>query len=117
MRLLKPHRRSIEKASTYREGNSSLGSHSPDNRTNKYMKEEKHSKNARKKILFPWWTKIIGHVLCVLLILGSAFFTLIEGITYGNTKVAQWIGSLVISILTSLILFQPIQVVIFFNLK
>lgn len=40
----------------------------------------------------------------------SIFFILVKGITFGNEKVEKWITSLLVSVLTSVFLTQPIQV-------
>ena len=66
-----------------------------------------------KKILLPWWSRIIGHILCNLAIIAAAAFIVFEGIQFGDEKVKRWLASLFISFLTSLLLCQPIQVIIF----
>lgn len=73
--------------------------------------EKKKSKqHLKKKLLLPWWTRIIGHIFCNLLILTAAVFIVFMGIQFGEDKVKRWLASLFISFLTSIILCQPIQV-------
>jgi hypothetical protein len=59
---------------------------------------------------FPWWFKIIAYLLSALLAAVSIFFILVEGISFGNEKVQKWITSFLTSVLSSILLTQPIQV-------
>lgn len=58
----------------------------------------------------PWWFKIIGYFLAFIFAAASIFFIIIQGITFGDEKVRRWLTSLVISVLASLLIVQPIEV-------
>lgn len=72
--------------------------------------KKKPKQHSKKKLLLPWWTRIIGHIFCNLSILTAAAFIVFMGIQFGEDKVKRWLASLFISFLTSIILCQPIQV-------
>jgi hypothetical protein len=59
---------------------------------------------------FPWWMKILAYMFSFFCAFISIFFILMYGISFGNEKVQKWITSLLISVLTSIFLTQPIQV-------
>lgn len=62
------------------------------------------------KILLPWWSKIIAYILSFVICGVSIFFIIAKGITFGNEKVNKWLTSFVVSILTSFLLTQPLQI-------
>ncbi|RNA25490.1 polycystin-1-like isoform X2, partial [Brachionus plicatilis] len=72
--------------------------------SNKYV-----AKKTKRKLLFPWWTKIIAYILSFCFAGVSLFFVVIKGIEFGDEKVKKWITSLFVSFLTSVLLTQPIQ--------
>lgn len=72
-------------------------------------KSEKKSKK-NKKLEFPWWFKIIAYILSVIFTGVSLFFIIVKGISFGDDKVAKWLSSFIVSVLTSFLLTQPIQV-------
>lgn len=78
-------------------------------RKHKY-KMKSQQQNKCKKHLLPWWMKIVGHVVALLIISVSAFIILVKGIEFGDEKSQRWLASLFVSFLTSFILFQPVQV-------
>ncbi|RNA30894.1 polycystic kidney disease 1-like 2 [Brachionus plicatilis] len=63
-----------------------------------------------KKFQFPWWVKILAYILSVIFATVSLFFIIIKGISFGDEKVTKWLTSFLVSILTSFLLTQPIQV-------
>lgn len=67
-------------------------------------------KPAQGKLLLPWWFRIVGHVFCNAAIVTSAVFIIIMGIQFGEAKVQRWLACLFISLLSSIIFCQPIQV-------
>lgn len=83
-------------------------------------KEQKQSTKqkqlTKRKLLLPWWTRIIGHTFCNLSILAAAAFIVFMGIQFGEDKVKRWLASLFISLITSIVLCQPIQVKWFYYL-
>lgn len=71
---------------------------------------EKKKKKRKSKLTFPWWFKIIAYVLSFIFASVSAFFIVVKGITFGDEKSLKWLTSLIISVFTSFLLTQPIQV-------
>lgn len=59
---------------------------------------------------FPWWTKLVAYFISFLFASVSVFFIIIKGITFGNDKCTKWLTSIVISLFSSLLVTQPIQV-------
>lgn len=78
--------------------------------------ELKLETNAKKSTLkksfksFPWWFKIIAYILSFIVSTVCIFFIIVKGIEFGDEKVQKWISSFLISVLTSFLLTQPIQV-------
>ncbi|XP_037070763.1 location of vulva defective 1-like [Pollicipes pollicipes] len=74
-------------------------------------KSSKKSKTtAKRRFTLPWWGTIIGWVLCLVCLFGSAFIVYSYGITFGNEKSTKWITSLFISFFSSVLLVQPLKV-------
>lgn len=65
-----------------------------------------------KKLLLPWWSKIVIHVFCNVVIITCAVFLIIYGVSYGDTICQKWLASLLVTLLASIVLWQPIQVMI-----
>ena len=66
----------------------------------------------------PGWPpvlNILGYLLTFIIILGGMFFTLALGVTLGNDKTYQWMTSMISSILTSILVAQPIMVSMIFT--
>ena len=64
----------------------------------------------KKTLSFPWWTKIIAYGLSYLFMCVSLLFIILKGIEFGDEKVLKWLTSLIMSILTSVLLTEPIKV-------
>ena len=64
----------------------------------------------RKPFLLPWWFKIVGYALSFIFVGVSAFFIIVQGITFGEEKVSRWLTSFVTSVIASIFLTQPLQV-------
>ena len=67
-------------------------------------------KSQRRNFTLPWWFKIIGYLLSFALTIVSLFFIIVTGINFGDEKCRKWLTSFLVSILTSVLLTQPIQV-------
>ncbi|KAG1657693.1 Polycystic kidney disease protein 1-like 2 [Nymphon striatum] len=67
---------------------------------------------SKKKITFPHWCVYIAWFLTVACIGISMFFLWAYGITFGNEKTTKWFTSLIISILASIFLTQPVKVML-----
>ena len=77
--------------------------------------EKATNSNGKKKsfeVKFPWWFKIIAYVLSFAFAGVSLFFVIVKGIEFGDDKVTKWLTSLIVSFLSSVILTQPLQVIL-----
>lgn len=71
----------------------------------------KDNKNKKKNpFSFPWWFKIIAYMLSFIFAAVSAFFIVVKGISFGNERSTKWLTSVVISLFTSVMVTQPLQV-------
>jgi phosphotransferase system glucose/maltose/N-acetylglucosamine-specific IIC component len=78
-------------------------------------KRKHKQKELNKKILslrFPWWFKIIGYVLSVLIMCVSLFFVIMYGITLGDGACQKWLSSIVISLVLSVLITGPIKAIL-----
>ena len=75
-----------------------------------------HEKKNKKpfELKFPWWFKIFAYLLSFIFAGVSLFFVVIKGIEFGDEKVTKWLTSLIISFFSSVLLTQPLQVLIVF---
>ena len=78
-------------------------------KTNSKFKNNNQTKKT-KNFLLPWWCKFLAYALSIVFTLISIFFIIIKAFTLGDEKVSKWLTSFLISILTSFLLTQPIQV-------
>ena len=73
-------------------------------------------KSFREKVMrlvvFPWWMKIVAYILSGLVVGVSIAFIIFKGITFGDEAAGRWLTSFLISILTSIFITQPIQVIL-----
>ena len=71
---------------------------------------KKSKKNGKKSKMFPWWCKIVAYILSFSFAFVCLFFIIIQGISLGDDKVKKWLASMLISVFTSVLITQPIQV-------
>ena len=71
---------------------------------------DKQKKKNLSEMRFPWWFKIIAYLLAFIFASVSLFFVILKGIEFGNEKASKWLTSVVMSLLSSILLTQPIQV-------
>ncbi len=74
------------------------------------VKTNKKNTDAKKSFALPWWCKIIAYILSFLFVGVSIFFIIVQGITFGDEKVQKWLTSFISSIISSILLTQPIKV-------
>ena len=72
-------------------------------------------KNVKKrfwqeKYPLPYWCTYIAWLLAVLTILISCWFVVFYSLQWGKEKSEQWLSSLLLSTLQSLVLIQPVKV-------
>lgn len=60
----------------------------------------------------PWWFKIFGYLMSTSIVAVCIFFIIVKGISFGDDLCRKWLTSFVISVLTSVCLTQPIQVIL-----
>ena len=72
-------------------------------------KIEKANKKC-KLVIFPWWVKIIAYILSLVISFVCIFFIIVKGISFGDEKCQKWLTSFTVSVLTSFLLTQPLQV-------
>ena len=71
--------------------------------------ERRNKKSAKS---FPWWCLFIAYDLSFLMIIVSILLILRNDIKFGDVKVQKWLGLLIISFISSVLLTQPIKVCI-----
>ena len=77
----------------------------------KKSKSKEKTKDKKKTPLsFPWWFKIIAYLLSFIFASVSVFFIIVKGISFGNERCTKWLTSVVISLFTSVLVTQPLQV-------
>ena len=88
-------------------------------KSEKQETKKKKPKKSKRSILkslidckLPWWFKIISYLLCIVVAGTCIFFIVIKGIILGDEKVSKWLGSLLMSFLTSVFIIQPFQVAV-----
>ena len=76
-------------------------------------------KRKKGKLTLPWWFIFIAYALSALVFLTSAFFIIVRGIEFGDTKTQKWLTSSIAGFFSSILLTQPMKVLlmaIFFTL-
>ncbi len=86
----------------------------PNSKENKIDEMNKEvSKLPKKPKQLPWWCKIIAYGLSYLFAGISIFFIILKGISFGNDSCTKWLTSVLISLFSSVLITQPIQVLNF----
>jgi hypothetical protein len=66
----------------------------------------------QNKLRFPWWTKIICHIVSILIMILSIFFTILYGIQMGDKSAQKWLSSILVSLFISVCLTGPVKAII-----
>ena len=61
-------------------------------------------------LYLPWWSDYVAWVLAFIIVLVSAFFTILYSFNYGLEVSVKWLSTLVLSFATDAFLLQPLQV-------
>ncbi|XP_078594331.1 polycystin-1-like protein 2 [Branchiostoma floridae x Branchiostoma japonicum] len=69
--------------------------------------------SERKQSGLPHWCVYIGWVLVFLSATGSAFFVILYSMEWGAEKSGEWLTSILLSIFQSVLLIQPLKVLLF----
>ncbi|KAI8514730.1 hypothetical protein Bbelb_073210, partial [Branchiostoma belcheri] len=72
----------------------------------------KRQNNKRKQSGLPHWCVYIGWVLVFLSATGSAFFVILYSMEWGAEKSGEWLTSILLSIFQSVLLVQPLKVLL-----
>jgi hypothetical protein len=91
-----------------------LNKHNPIENKEEEGNEEnnKIKEKSKLELKFPWWFKFVLYVVSFIIASVCLFFIVIKGIVFGNDKSTKWITSVVVSILSSILVTQPLQVLI-----
>ncbi|XP_046581985.1 LOW QUALITY PROTEIN: uncharacterized protein LOC124289408 [Haliotis rubra] len=73
---------------------------------------EKKTKRKKKPWSLPHWCTYIAWVVCFLSVVGSAFFTILYSMEWGKEKSNEWLIAFVLSFFQSVIVVQPIKVLL-----
>ncbi|XP_067929649.1 uncharacterized protein [Watersipora subatra] len=76
-------------------------------------------KKTSKPLTFPWWCRIIAWVLLWIAVIACTIFIYLYSLDFGNDKTSKWITSMAVALLTSVLITQPVKVIlmaIFFSL-
>ena len=81
-----------------------LGNNTENRTVNNATKKRKKSFHLPHWCLYPTW------ILCILVILTSAFFVVWYGMAFGNKKSVDWLLSVSISLVQDILLVQPLKI-------
>ncbi|XP_055955042.1 uncharacterized protein LOC126809611 [Patella vulgata] len=73
---------------------------------------ERKKKRKKEPFTLPHWCLYIGWVLCFFSVAGSAFFTILYSMEWGNEKSTDWLITFLMSFFQSVIIIQPIKVLL-----
>lgn len=71
---------------------------------------KKETKHPKKKFLFPYWCIYVAYFLCFISVGASSVFTLLYGFQFGREKSGKWLSAMVISLFQSVVVIQPVKV-------
>ncbi|XP_071106159.1 polycystin family receptor for egg jelly-like [Haliotis cracherodii] len=81
-------------------------------KTKRKIKKLKTKPQRNKKKYFPWWTKYIAWLLVFISTTVSAFFTFLYSMEWGKVKSNAWLSSMLLSVGQSVLLLQPIKIIV-----
>jgi hypothetical protein len=82
--------------------------------TDNQTKIVSRGQRIRRKLFtcsLPWWCKHLVYGICWFIMTLCLVLTIVKGIEYGNERCAEWIILVVISILFSLLIIEPLKVI------
>ena len=68
------------------------------------------SKKKRCELLFPWWCIFVAYALSLIMVGVSILFIIARGIEFGDVKTQKWLVSLIIGLVSSIFITQPLKV-------
>ncbi|XP_042863296.1 polycystic kidney disease protein 1-like 2 [Penaeus japonicus] len=72
----------------------------------------KHVKNSKKPFVLPWWFRVVAWLLVLAVIGVSVFFVWAYALQFGAEKTSRWLTSLLVTFLASLLVIEPLMVLI-----
>ncbi|XP_033630305.1 uncharacterized protein LOC117292387 [Asterias rubens] len=66
----------------------------------------------KKKCALPWWSIIIGWIICILSIATATTFVIFYSLEMQDEKCKEWLSSLVITFITGIMCTQPIKILL-----
>ncbi|CAH1796902.1 unnamed protein product [Owenia fusiformis] len=73
---------------------------------------ESDRKSGNKRWMFPWWCRYVAWALVVLTTLVSGSFIIFYGVQFKDEKCRKWITSMLVSMVMSIFVTQPIKVLL-----
>uniref|UniRef100_A0A1I8G9Y8 PLAT domain-containing protein n=1 Tax=Macrostomum lignano TaxID=282301 RepID=A0A1I8G9Y8_9PLAT len=86
--------------------------------------EEAAGKSLKSKVLarirpavrrvwpLPWWSYIIGYILSFLSVAACTYLMVEFGGVLGEAKTSEWLASMLVTLLQSIVLIQPVKIVV-----
>ena len=68
------------------------------------------TKTQNKQLIFPWWFIYLGWAIAVATIVVSSVFIIFYAIMMGDSETRKWLTSILLSIVTSICIVQPMTV-------
>ncbi|TPP62406.1 hypothetical protein FGIG_02447, partial [Fasciola gigantica] len=79
---------------------------------NRYQAEEERKQTRRSERSCPWQMRILAWTILILCLAAAATFTTFYGVSFGEAACKKWLTSLFLSFFTSVLLVQPIKVML-----
>ena len=80
------------------------------------VQNEIDSSFRKKELTFPCWCSFVAYGFCLIIVGVSIFFIIARGIEFGDLKSQQWLISILSGLFSSILLTQPIKVILSFDL-
>lgn len=67
-------------------------------------------KKNNKPFTLPWWCVILGYIMCGICIANGVWWPYLYSIQWGKEVSSEWMSSLFLSVFSSILVIQPLQV-------
>ncbi|CAG0890374.1 unnamed protein product [Darwinula stevensoni] len=74
--------------------------------------EQSKKMRRKKRFSLPWWFVVLAWLLVIVCIAVSVFFVWAYGIQFGNEKTCKWATSLVTSFFSSVLIVEPLKILL-----
>ena len=75
--------------------------------------EHKEKSKVYRHFTLPFVFRYLAWVLCLLIIIASAFFIILYGLTFGNDKTHQWLTSIIVAFFIGILIIEPLKIALF----